>query len=128
MWVYNETEEFIRSKNSLRLSNKVLTALQDWSQTVGRVQTNRTKLFFRSPSNIFEIWTGRVPDPDNNKGCSGGFRLVYFFKLTENAVYLDKIEHRSSVGGKNEHPKEQQKFTNYLNNLKESLCDVWDSD
>lgn len=128
MWQYNETATFVKSADELGLSQIVRDALKSWAVSVGRVQTNKTKHFFRSPRNVFEIWTARVPDPDRNKGASGGFRLVYFFLIAESAIYLDRIEHRSDLGGRSEHPKSQREFTTYLNDLKSYLIKEFDSE
>ncbi len=127
MWIYNETPEFIDCSEKLRLSEKVRSSLKSWAVGVGRVQTNKTKHFFRSPNNIFEIWTARIPDPDSNKGSSSGFRLVYFINLVEGTIFLDFIEKRSELGGRREHPRDQRKFTKYLNDFKNYLLKELDS-
>ena len=121
MWSYNQTSEFIKSIEEEKISQQVVDAIQRWATSVGRVQTNKTKHYFRSPKNKFEIWTGRIPDPDCNRGSSGGFRLVYFFNLSEQSIYLDKIERRKNLGSKSDHPKDQKKFTAYLEELKKYL-------
>lgn len=117
----NETPQFVKDAEGLSLSKKVRDALRAWAETAGRVQTNRTRLCFRSPKCSFEIWNARIPDPDHRKGCSGGFRLLYFFNLRENSIFLDKIEERAKFGDKKEHPKDQQRYTRYLEELKEYL-------
>lgn len=121
MWNYNETPEHIRCCEELGISAEIKDAIKNWARTVGRVTTNRQKLFHRSAHNIFEIWVARVPNPDANKGNSGGFRLVYFLNIKESAIYVDKMEHRANLGGKNERPKDQQRATAYLEELKEYL-------
>lgn len=121
MWRFNKTPEHINCCEELKISQEISDAIESWATAVGRVQTNRQKLFYRSAHNIFEIWVARIPNPDANRGNSGGFRLVYFLNLKEAAVYVDKIEHRADIGGRNERPKEQQRFTNYLEELKKYL-------
>ncbi len=103
-WTFNKTPQFVRSEEELGLSSVVLESLEQWAVSASRIQTNRTKRYFCSPNNIFEIWTARIPNPDSNRGKSGGFRLVYFFVLRESAIYLDRMEHRSEIGGRDEHP------------------------
>jgi hypothetical protein len=120
-WIVNKTAEFVSCAEDLALSELVLTSLDNWAVTVGKVQTNKTKLYFRSPKNNFEIWTARIPDPDSNRGASGGFRLVYFFNNIDCSIHLDKIEKRANLGNKTEHPRDQQKHTAYLDSLKSFL-------
>ena len=127
MWEYNTTPEFIKSSEELGLSQLVLDSLENWAITIYRVQTPKTKCCFRSPNNKFEIWIARIPDPDSNKGCSGGFRLVYFFILEKNSIYLDRIERRNDLGGKRERPRDQQKFNSYFMELKKYLMDKIES-
>lgn len=127
MWIYNETSEFVRCCEDLSLSKDVREAIEAWAKTTGRVQTNKTKLYFRSPKNIFDIWDARIPDPDHNKGSSGGFRLVYFFNLTESSIYVDKIDRRADRSGRKEHPKTQQVHEKYLRELKLSLVRDWEN-
>jgi mRNA-degrading endonuclease RelE of RelBE toxin-antitoxin system len=121
MWNYNETPEYIRCCEELGISVEVKDAIKSWARTVGKVTTNRQKLFHRSAHNIFEIWVARVPNPDANRGSSGGFRLVYFLNTKESGIYVDKIEHRADLGGKTERPRDQQRATAYLEELKEYL-------
>lgn len=127
MWQYNKTSEFIKCCEKLEISQEILDAIESWAVSVGRVQTNKQKNYFRSPKNIFEIWVARIPDPDSNKGTSGGFRLIYFFNLNEKSIYVDCIERRQNLGSKTERPKDQQKFTNYLEELKNYLLKELDN-
>ena len=86
--------------------------------TTTKISTNKQKIYFRSPGNLFEIWVARIPDPDSNKGSSGGFRPVYFLDIKEQTIHIDKIERRNAVGFKTEKTKEKQKFQNYLEDIK----------
>lgn len=126
-WDYNETPTFVRCSEELGLSEEVLEAIKNWAKTVGRVQTQKTKRYFSSPNDKFEIWVARIPDPDSNKGSRKGFRLVYFFILKEEAIHLDLIQQRKDQGGRKEHPKAQEKFSRYLRDLKQYLLGRLDS-
>lgn len=121
MWQYNETAEFIISAERVGLSDKTREALKSWAPSIRRTPTPANKILFRSQSNSFEIWAARIPNPEVNKGKSGGFRLLYILNLKESSIYLDKIEFRADKGSKNEHPKDQQKATEYLVYLKGKL-------
>lgn len=121
MWDYNETPDFIRSSEELNLSQKVRDSIKAWAVSVKRQITNRSKLYFRSPNNIFEIWNARLPDPDSNKGTKGGFRLTYFFNLADNSINLGEMERRDKLGGRRERPRDHQKYENYLKELKKYL-------
>ncbi len=128
MWTYNETTDFVKSSEEAGLSDQVREAIKQWSKDVRREQTNKTKLCFRSPKNIFEIWSARIPDPDHNKGASGGFRLVYFFILNEKGIHMCKIEGRRDMGFKNERPKDKVRYEKYLKELKKYLMDELEAD
>lgn len=127
-WIFNKTPQFVRSIEEVDVSDKVVEAIGQWALSVPRVQTNRTKRWFCSPHNIFEIWTARIPNPDSNKGKSGGFRLIYFFLLTEGSIHVDRMEQRADLGGRDERPREQKEFTEYLETLKLELTKEFEHD
>src|SRR3989344_5056896 len=122
MWTFNITPEYIRCCEGLCLSQEVKDAIERWAVTVGRTPTKLQKPLFRTENKIFEMWTARLPDPDSNKGKSGGFRLIYFFNLHESSIHVDRIERRDEKGGRNERPRDQQKGTAYVESLKEHLA------
>ena len=126
MWLYNKTSEFVKSCEDLQISDDVVLAIENWITSVGRMETGKQKVYFRSPHNIFEIWIARIPDPDSNKGSSGGFRLVYFLNIPDNSVFVDKLESRSAIGFKDERPRDKQKFQSYLADLKQYLLEKFD--
>ncbi len=126
MWLYNKTSEFVKSCEDLNISDNVISAIENWVTSVGRMETGKQKVYFRSPHNIFEIWIARIPDPDSNKGSSGGFRLVYFLNIPDNSVFVDKLESRSAMGFKDERPRDKQKFQSYLADLKRYLTEKFD--
>ncbi len=127
MWTVNRTLEFIKCVDDLSLSDAVLVPLEQWAAGVGRIVTNRQKLLFRSTNNVFEIWEARVPDPESNRGKSGGFRLVYWIVLKEAALFLYDIEHRSALGGKNERPSDMHKAQVRLEDLKKFLIHQYEN-
>ncbi|MEI7462901.1 MAG: hypothetical protein WCK03_00725 [Candidatus Taylorbacteria bacterium] len=110
----------------MQISDDVVLAIENWITSVGRMETGKQKVYFRSPHNIFEIWIARIPDPDSNKGSSGGFRLVYFLNIPDNSVFVDKLESRSAIGFKDERPRDKQKFQSYLADLKQYLLEKFD--
>ena len=120
-WQYVETQDYIDSAAKLELSQDVKAAIESWALTASRFQTNKSKMWFRSPQNKFELWSTRIPDPDCNKGSSGGFRLTYFFNLIDNSICLAEIERRKDMGGKSERPKDQQRHTAYIEGFKKYL-------
>lgn len=121
MWQYAETAEFVSCAEKNGLSDKVREALKSWAPNASLTPTNRSKPVFRSEKQTFEIWVTRVPNPDANRGSSGGYRLVHFFNHQEKTIYLDRIVERSDKGGRDEHPKDQQHETEYLIELKKHL-------
>ena len=120
-WHYNETPEFVRDAENLGLSDEVRDALRNWAESVKPVASLRNKKCFQTPQNRFSIWYARIPDPDSNKGSSGGFRLVYFLDHKVGSVYLDKIEKRENLGFGNERPRDKQAYETYLLGLKQAL-------
>lgn len=128
MWDFNKTTEFIKCSDILNLSIEILDAIERWAVSVGRIPTNKQKIYFRSPKNLFEIWVARIPDPDSNKGSSGGFRLVYFLNIKEQTIHIDKIERRDEIGFKKEKTKEKQKFQDYLRDIKKYLLETIEAD
>lgn len=63
----------------------------------------------------------RVPNPDSNRGKSGGYRVVYFLDLTENTVNLDFIEERKELGFRDEGQRKKGRYNDYIRGLKEYL-------
>jgi len=128
MWSFNKTSDFVKCSENLSLSEQVLTAIESWAVSVGRVPTNKQKKYFCSPHNIFEIWVARVPDPDSNKGSSGGFRMIYFLNIKESSIHIDRIEKRTDIGYKGEKTKSKQKWEKYLEELKAYLLETLDKE
>ncbi len=120
-WNYNETPDFINSSEELCISDETRTLIKNWALSFGRQTTERSKPYFFSPNNIFEIWVVRTPNPDIKKGTSGGFRLVLFTNLSDHSINLCKLELRNKLGGKKERPRDQQRQTTYLKELKKYL-------
>lgn len=130
MFDFSITSEFEKCTKELKISESVIDAIENWARTFNRAQTNKSKLFFSSPCK-FEIWAIRIPDPDSNVGSSGGFRMVCHIVFGEDGctdiIFVDRIERRKAHGGKNERPKDQAKYTKYLEELKKDLKKAVDS-
>ncbi|MDO8511768.1 MAG: hypothetical protein Q7S57_00705 [bacterium] len=121
-WVYVERENFVRMCEKAGISIVVRTAIKTWAPSVSNLyQLARQKLIYRSPKNRYEIWAAGIPNPDSNRGKSGGYRVVYFFDLTEKTINLDFIEERKELGFKNEGQAKKNRYTDYVNQLKISL-------
>ncbi len=120
-WQYVETHDYIETSKELELSEEIREAIKRWATSAGRVPTNKQRLCHRTPRNKFELWNARIPNPDANRGASGGFRLTYFFNLIDESIYLGRIEKRSDLGGRNEHPRDQRKYDAYINALSDYL-------
>ncbi|MDO9028609.1 MAG: hypothetical protein Q7U68_07115 [Candidatus Roizmanbacteria bacterium] len=122
-----KTTNYKENIDDQRVTENVVIAINEWAKTFNRTQSNRSRLYFRSPRNIFEIWDIRIPDPDQNKGSSGGFRLTCFIQLKENVIWLHAIIRRNKIGFKQERPKDKQKFEKSLQELKAELMDQFES-
>ena len=118
-WVYVEREQFVRMCDKVQVSAAVRDAIKLWAPLVSRTyETPRSKRIYRSPMNRYEAWSAGIPNPDSNKGKSGGYRIVYFLDMTECTINLDFIEERKNLGFKNEGHRRKEKYNSYINDLK----------
>jgi hypothetical protein len=120
-WTYVEREQFVRMCDKNNVSTEVREAIKSWAPTVSRCEAPRLKLVYRSPNNRYEAWSAGIPNPNSNKGKSGGYRIVYFLDLTGCTINLDFIEERKNLGFKNEGQNKKSKYEAYIRDLKESL-------
>ena len=120
-WVYIEREQFIRMCERVGVSARVRDAIKLWAPTVSRIELSRQKLVYRSPKNGYEAWAAGIPNPDSNKGKSGGYRIVYFLDLTESTVNLDFIAERKELGFRDEGHRKKERYNDYINELKGEL-------
>jgi len=103
------------------VSKTVREAIKLWAPTVSRFELSRQKLVYRSPKNRYEAWAAGIPNPDSNRGKSGGHRVVYFLDLTEGTINLDFIEKRKELGFRNEGHRKKDRYNDYIAALKEYL-------
>lgn len=124
-WIYIEREQFVRMSDKLDVSATVRDSIKLWAPTVSnKSETPRLKLVFRSPDNRYEAWCAGIPNPDSNKGKSGGYRIVYFLDLAEKTINLDFIEERKNLGFKHEGSKKKDKYNEYVRDLKGYLREM----
>lgn len=121
VWTYIERENFIRMCDKLGISETVREAIKVWAPGVSRFELSRQKLVYRSPKNKYEAWAAGIPNPDSNKGKSGGYRVIYFLDLAERTVNLDFIEERKNLGFKDDGPRDKQRYNEYITELKKYL-------
>lgn len=126
-WKVNKTSNYNNCVTHERISKEVQDAIEEWSKKVTLVPTKNFRCYFISPKRIFQIWNAKLPDPDYRKGRRSGFRLVCFFLTFQNIIFLDLIERRNDLGGKNERPRDQQRYTAYLVELKKELLEVYEN-
>ena len=120
-WVYIEREHFVRMCEKVGVSATVRDAIKLWAPTVSRFELSRQKLVYRSPKNRYEAWAACVPNPDSNKGKSGGYRIVYFLDITECTINLVFIEERKELGFRDEGHRRKDRYNAYIHELKEEL-------
>lgn len=120
-WILVEREQFVRMCEKLGVSSRVREAITIWASSVKRSEAPRQKLVFRSPNNRYEAWAAGIPNPDANKGKSGGYRVVFFIDLNERSLNLDFIEERDHLGFKNEGDRRKQKYNDYISEVKKEL-------
>lgn len=121
-WVYVEREQFVRMCEKADVSAIVREAIKSWAPTVSnKYETSRSKLVYRSPKNRYEAWAAGIPNPDSNRGKSGGYRVVYFLDITGCTVNLDFIEERKELGFRDEGHRKKDRYNGYIQALKEYL-------
>ena len=96
-------------------------AIKLWAPTVSRFELSRQKLVYRSPKNRYEAWAAGIPNPNSNKGKSGGYRVVYFLDITEGTINLDFIAERKELGFHDEGHRKKDHYNDYIAALKEYL-------
>ena len=120
-WVYVEREQFVRMCEKIGVSERVRSAIKLWAPGVIRSQVPRQKLIYRSPKNRYEAWAAGIPNPDSNKGKSGGYRVVYFLDITESTINLDFIAERKELGFRDEGHRKKDRYNEYIAALKKYL-------
>ncbi len=120
-WVCVEREQFVRMCDKGNVSLKVREAIKLWAPTVGRFEFPRQKLVYRSPQNHYEAWAAGIPNPDSNKGKSGGYRVIYFLDIAGGTINLDFIEERKELGFLKEGHRKKDRYNDYIYGLKEYL-------
>ena len=120
-WVYIEREQFVRMREKIGVSERVRSAIKLWAPGVIRSLVPRQKLIYRSPKNRYEAWAAGIPNPDSNKGKSGGYRVVYFFDLREGTINLDFIAERKELGFRDEGQRKKDHYNKYITALKQYL-------
>jgi len=104
------------------VSTKVREAIKLWAPSVSnKYETSRSKMIFRSPKNRYEVWAVGIPNPEINKGKSGGYRIIYFLDLVGGTINLDFIEDRKELGFREEGQKKKNQYNDYIQQLKEYL-------
>lgn len=123
-WVYIEREQFIRMCEKICVSATVYDAIKLWAPTVSRLEFSRQKLVYRSPKNRYEAWAAGIPNPDSNKGKSGGYRVVYFLDIIEGTINLDFIAERKELGFRDEGHRKKDNYNKYISVLKACLKEM----
>jgi hypothetical protein len=121
-WILVEREMFVRMCDDCEISDLVREQIKLWAPTFQNTyQLSRQKKVFWTTNNRFEIWVVRLPNPEANKGKRGGFRLVLFLDLNERTINLEYIEERDEMGFKDEGVKKKNKYSAFIEDLKEFL-------
>ncbi len=121
-WEYIERENFVRSCEKVGVAVFVRDAIKSWAPSVSnKYETSRSKLIYRSPINRYEAWAAGIPNPESNKGKSGGYRVVYFLDLIGCTINLDFIEERKELGFRSEGVLRKSKYNRYIQELKAYL-------
>jgi mRNA-degrading endonuclease RelE of RelBE toxin-antitoxin system len=120
-WSYIETEYFIRSCEKNNVSQFVKDSIREWSKSVRLQPTPSNKRLFISFNNIFQIWDARIPNPDANKGKSGGYRLIYYVNNLDKNLFVDLMENRDNLDYKGSKGKRQKYWDEHFVGLRREL-------
>jgi hypothetical protein len=112
MWSIEESCKFNDWCKTESISNEVINSLKVALIEFRRQPTNRTKTLFRK--GFYEIWDIHVPDPENNSGVSGGFRLVIRLDVETKRIILEIIIRRQNLQWKGSSGKYQKKWDECL--------------
>ncbi len=121
MWQVNKTKIFVESVEKLAISDDVIASIERFASGMFLSPTKNFRRIYISENNIFQIWNAKLPDPDHRKGTRGGFRLICYFVISEQSIYLDWIVRRNELGSKKENNKQQKNYDDYIENLKQKL-------
>jgi len=120
-WIYIEREQFVRMCENVGVPMAVRDAMKLWAPTVNRFELSRQKLVYRSPKNRYEAWAAGIPNPESNRGKSGGYRVIYFLDIIGRTISLDFIEERKELGFRDEGRRKKDRYNSYVRELKEYL-------
>src|SRR3989344_2575451 len=120
-WALVEREQFVRMCEKVGVSQIVRDFIRAWAPSVSRYEIPSQKLIYRSPNNRYEAWSARIPNPESNKGKSGGYRLVFFLDMQTTTINLDFIEKRNNLGYKNEGHHRKDEYNKYVSGVKKEL-------
>lgn len=110
-------QTYIKFFKKNKIYAKVDSSIKNTLATFNFAETTRSNRIFVTPDGRTEVWEIRIPDPERNKGKSGGFRLLVIYKKKVNVVFLDWIMPRAELNK----PKVKQGYNRYLDGLKDKL-------
>jgi mRNA-degrading endonuclease RelE of RelBE toxin-antitoxin system len=121
-WTLVEREQYVRLCDEGNISEEVREQIRAWAPTLqNNHELPRQKKIFWTARHRFEVWSVGIPNPDANKGKSGGYRLILFLDLNEETINLDFIETRKELGYKEEGHRKKDGYNAYITSLKEAL-------
>ncbi|MDO8433265.1 MAG: type II toxin-antitoxin system RelE/ParE family toxin [Candidatus Binatus sp.] len=84
-----------------KLGSKTSTALKEsWNEILSEFRANPSNPSIPLagtpiPGNNRQIFKKRIPDPDKNRGKSGGYRLIYWWRTAEAELVGLLLYHKS---------------------------------
>src|SRR5260370_14497638 len=114
-WIVVEREQYIRSCGECDVPDSVREQIKSWAPDFSNnYELPRQKKIYWTTVHRFEIWSVGIPNPEANKGKSGGFRLILFLDLTERTINLEFIEERDNLGYKDEGHRKKYKYNAFV--------------
>jgi len=120
--VVERTQNYKKQAKNLAVSQAVEDGIDLWAKSFAFTVSPRSDMIFRSPRKQVEIWDVRVPNPDKNKGSSGGYRILCFYVVEEETMFFAYIQERGALN----RGKEKQHYYEYQRSLKGELSKTYD--
>jgi len=118
MWIIKKTDSFDYWLNKEGIDGDLENRFKKTLFEFGRNPTKRSKPLFQK--GFYEVWEMHLPDKENNKGKSSGFRTMIRLNINTREIHLDVIIRRRNLNYKENSGKYQSNWDSYLKDFKKN--------